>query len=232
VSETVFAIVYSDAEGDGAIKTLTINGQGTIGKSWLDTLKYDKGMSQCNSVTRVAADVFAIAYSGPDSDGWLVTVNVTPDGIIGNSVIDTLEFDTIFCQYPQIINVCGSVYAVSYLRGGVRVATFSIDDTGTIGNLTGNIQIAAGALRFPDIVSVSPNLIAIVWNSSGPGADGFIATVPVDSMGNISAVRDIRIYDEYCQDYSRIIHVAGSVYCICYEGASGDGYATTIDIIP
>jgi hypothetical protein len=122
------------------------------------------------------------------------------------------------------------VYAVSYLRGGVRLATFAIDEYGEIGALLDNALITAGVFRLPDITTVTPGVVAIVYNTAGRGADGYIEIVPVDINGVIGAKCGTWIFDDYCQDFSEIFHISGDIFCICYEGASGDGYAITVRV--
>jgi len=112
VSEDVFAIVYRGPGVDGFLKTVDITSDGTIG-TVIDTLEFDTIAGLTPNIINVSDNIFVIVYQGPDTDGFLKTVSIMRDGTIG-SVIDTLEFDVNFGLNPDIINVYGKVFAISY----------------------------------------------------------------------------------------------------------------------
>jgi len=49
--------------------------------------------AKCNVKSAEIVKAYAIAYSGDGHDGFLKTVEISTNGIITNTVIDTLEFD-------------------------------------------------------------------------------------------------------------------------------------------
>ena len=72
-------------------------------------------------------------YQGPDNDGWMKTISMDSSG--GTlTVVDSFEFDSSLCWYPQIVNVSGDIYAVLYSGPSLALTLFTIDiDTsGTI----------------------------------------------------------------------------------------------------
>ena len=193
VSEDVFAIVYRGPGVDGFLKTVGITNDGTIG-TVIDTLEFDTIAGLTPNIINVSDNIFAIVYQGPDTDGFLKTVNIMRDGTIG-LVIDTLEFDTDFSLNPDIINVSGNVFAISYQgddSDGV-LKTFIIRDDGTISSVIDTLEFDAANGTDPDIINLSENVFAIVYK--GPGVDGFFKIVDIASDGTIGLVGEAQGLD-------------------------------------
>jgi len=186
VSQDVFAIVYRGPGVDGFLKTVDITSDGTIG-TVIDTLEFDTIAGLTPNIINVSDNIFAIVYQGPDTDGFLKTVSIMRDGTIG-SVIDTLEFDTDFGLNPDIINISGHVFAISYQGAdsdGV-LKTFIIRDDGTISSIFDTLEFDAANGTDPDIIKLSEGVFAIVYK--GPGVDGFFKTVDIANDGTIGSV--------------------------------------------
>ena len=58
--------------------------------------------------------MYAIAYRGSGSDGFVRTITIDSSGNVSNSVTDTLEFDTSAGDTPDIVHVSGDYYAIAY----------------------------------------------------------------------------------------------------------------------
>ena len=114
ISGNVYAIAYQGPGSDGFLKTVTIATNGSITQTVIDTLEFDTSNGSYPDIVHIAEDVYAIAYMGPFSDGFLITVRIATDGRITQTVLDTLEFDTSDCSYPVIVPVSGNVYAIAY----------------------------------------------------------------------------------------------------------------------
>ena len=134
VSGSVYAIAYQGSGSDGFIKTISIDSLGTIG-SIIDSFEFNATDGQQPDLIHVSGDVFAVAYRGPDSDGFVNTISIDSSGNIG-SVIDSLEFDTSSGSTPSIVHVSGTVYAVAYSGPGSDgwLAAFTIDGGGSLSN--------------------------------------------------------------------------------------------------
>jgi len=193
VSQDVFAIVYRGPGVDGFLKTVDIANDGTIG-SVIDTLEFDTKAGLTPNIINVSDNIFAIVYQGPDTDGFLKTVSIMRDGTIG-SVIDTLEFDVDFGLNPDIINVSGKVFAISYQGAdsdGV-LKTLIIRDDGTISSVIDTLEFDTVNGTDPDIIKLSENVFAIVYK--GPGVNGFFKTVDISSDGTIGLVGEAQALD-------------------------------------
>ncbi len=93
---------------------MEIDTDGQITNSVIDTLEFDTSDGYEPKIISVGGDVFAIAYRGPNDDGFLKTVSIASDGQITDTVIDTLEFDTSDGFEPDIISVSGDIYGIAY----------------------------------------------------------------------------------------------------------------------
>jgi hypothetical protein len=113
VSSDLFAIAYRGTGNDGFVATVSIDGSGQIG-SVADVLEFDTSDCYEPDIVRAGGDVYAIAYRGSGSDGFLSTVELTADGEITDAVIDTLEFDTSYGGEPDMLYVEGNIFGIAY----------------------------------------------------------------------------------------------------------------------
>ena len=144
IAGDVHAITYVGPGGNGTIKTLTIQPDGTIGVV-IDTFVYDSGPSIIEPViVNISGNVYAVFYGGADNDGWLKTITINNTGTIGG-IIDTLEFDTAYGVYSAPIHIGGSIWAVAYTADAIfgpgRIKTISIASNGVIGGITASYDI-------------------------------------------------------------------------------------------
>ncbi|MFC1908926.1 hypothetical protein ACFLXD_03570, partial [Chloroflexota bacterium] len=101
---------------NGVTPSITVNveeifGNGQILDTVVDTLEFDIVNGVEPSIIDVSGNIFAIAYSGPGSDGFLMTMEVNSGGQTTTTVIDNLEFDATNGGEPELLRVSGDVYA-------------------------------------------------------------------------------------------------------------------------
>ena len=118
ISDDVYAIAYRNTDDDGVICTVEINVAGVIGAAVMDSLEFDITDCFWPRPIYVSGDVYAIAYRGVGSDGFVCTVEILADGQIGAAVIDSLEFDAGTGDQPSLIHVSGDVCAIAYMGVG------------------------------------------------------------------------------------------------------------------
>ncbi len=83
-----------------------------------DTFEFDILKGKTPNIVPISGDVYAIAYAGDGDDGFLKTVTIAANGQITDTVIDTLEFDTLKGNTPNIVPISGNVYAIAYAGDG------------------------------------------------------------------------------------------------------------------
>jgi hypothetical protein len=228
----VFAIAYRGTSGDGFLKTISINADGEIENSVIDTLEFDNANSYEPCIIHVSGNIYAIAYRGSGNDGFLKTVSIDASGYIGNSAIDTLEFDNSNGYEPSIINVSGNVYAIAYRGSGNDgfLKTVSIDASGYIGNSAmDTLEFDTANGYEPSVTKVSENIYVIAYRGTGNG--GYLKTVTIDANGNIgNSIIDANTFDSYCYEPC-IINISNEMFGITYRGPGNRGYLITMSIV-
>jgi hypothetical protein len=209
-------------------------GPGEIEDTVIDTLDFDGTSGDYPDIIHISGNIYAIAYQGAGGDGFIRTVEIAPEGNIADSVIDSLEFDTGSCLYPDIINVSGSIYAVAYQGPGNDgfIKTVNIASDGNItGGIIDTLEFDTGNGREPVIIQISGFIFAVVYR--GSGNDGFIRTVAIFPNGYIfNSAIDTLEYEISNGYYPDIVHVSGDVYAIAYTGSGNDGFIKTVTIAP
>lgn len=232
VSGNIYAIAYTSTGNDGRIKTVTISDDGlTISLTGGDLI-FDSGVGFYPDIIHIASDVYAIAYTGPDGDGWLRTVTISANGLTITLLAGNLEFDTDRGFWPSIIHVINDVYAIAYTGG---------DDDGwskavTISSNGLTLALAGGSLEFdtgrgytPDIKHVSGTVYAVAYQ--GGVNEGWLKTITISDDGaTISLTSQSLEFDTDVAMAPKIIFVKGNIYAIAYGGPGNDGWIKTIDI--
>ncbi|MBA7538170.1 hypothetical protein ES705_30444 [subsurface metagenome] len=244
ISGDVYAIAYRGADNAGLLKTVSINSAGDIG-SVLDTLIIDATYGTPGNIIHLSGDIYAIAYQGPDSVGWLATVEIDSAGDITDPVVDSQEFDILSGVSPRIIHISGTTYAITYAKAigtgnkwRLWLKTISIADNGTIGAEVDSLEHDTGSPNAlgSNIIHVFGDIYAIAHCShiGGGWYRTCITTVDIDSVGNIDAVvekYEIAVDSYYPIRIGRIIHIAGVVYAVVAGVYSPNGvFLYTFDI--
>ena len=158
VTGVIYALVRTGAGSDGFITTFTIQADGSA-ITQVDDLEFDTANGNQPRIVNVGGQVYGIAYSGTDSDGFLKTVTIQSDGTI-SAVIDTLEFDTDIGQTPSIINVPDS-------DGYVVIAYWGTDNDGWAA--TAKVDLVSNGGNAP----YREHYVLIDWDDDGDFGDTF-----------------------------------------------------------
>lgn len=232
ISGNVYAIAYTGEGDDGFIKTISIESNGQIQDTIIDTLEFDTDNGDMPSIVNVSGDVYAVAYEGDGSDGFIKTVTIENNGQITDTVIDTLEFDTTQGKETEIISISGDVYAIAYSgdKDDGFVITVEIDTGGQITDtVIDTLEFDTDKGVTPNIKNISGDVYAVVY--SGSGDDGFLGTVSINSNGQI----DDTVIDTMEFDTSKCLapvieSAGGNIYTMAYTGGQDDGYLITVEI--
>lgn len=232
ISGDIYAIVYRGPGNDGFVVTVDIDSTGNIEDALVDSAEIVTTDINYPSIVNVSADVYAVAYTGVDNDGFVVTVDIAADGTIATPVIDSFEFDTVSGLYPRIIPVSGDVYAIVYAGSGNDgyIITLDIDTDGTINTpVIDSFEYDTSAGLFPDIQNISGDIFGIVYR--GAGNDGFVTTLDIDTDGTINTpVIDTLEFDTTFANNPKLINVTGTLYATAFEDSTGDGQIDTFTI--
>jgi len=232
VSGHVFAIVYQDLWSDGWIKTVTIADNGTITKSFINTLEYEITESSSHKIMRVTGFVFAVMYAGADKDGYIKTFTITDDGVISGATIDDWEFDEGYCGSMSMLSVGANALAMIYsdVSSHGWIVTVTIADDGTITKtLKSQWEYDSVAGKHARLTHISGTVYAITFANTAN--DGYIKTITIAVDGTITeSFIDELEYEEINALKHTVLFVNGNIYAIAYRGDAGDGFLKTIDV--
>ncbi|MBN2602607.1 MAG: type IV pilin [Candidatus Thermoplasmatota archaeon] len=232
IDGNTFAIIYRGPDNDGFTKTMTILSNGLIIPVCIDTYEFEVSDCYLPKVVKIDGSIYSIVYTGPNSDGFLKTVEIANNGKISYYDIDHAEFGMYECREPDVIHIDGEIYAIVFrgLYNDGYLRTITISDTGEINDtIIDTFEFETDSCFEPKIIHVGGDIFAIVY--SGPGDDGYVKTVEIDDYGNITGnVIDYLEFDtSYCV-HPEIVHVFSSIYAIAYTGPGNDGFVTTVEI--
>jgi hypothetical protein len=232
VGDSVFTVAYRGSGEDGFLKTININSSGQIANSVIDTLEFDTTNGHEPDIEAISGEYYVIAYRGASGDGFLKTVQISAQGQIANSAIDSLEFDTQDCYEPDVLATGNNCFVVAY-RGQSSdgfIKTVRIENSGMIANsITDSLEFDSSNGYRPNILHISGEAYAVVYR--GSGSDGYVSTLAIDANGLISnSLIDTLTFDNTNGFEPSIIHVDGNIYAIAYRSAHQRGYVRSIDI--
>jgi len=117
----------------------------------------------------------------------LRTFSVDSDGNVVVWNIDEFEFDTNSASLPQIINISGDIYAITYSDAnsdGILI-TVNIDSSGAIsGSTIDSLEFDTTQGKYPKIINVSGDIYAITYE--GPNDDIYVSSFQIESDGSIN----------------------------------------------
>ena len=232
VSGVYYAIAYRGPGNDGFLKTVTIAANGDISNSAIDTLEFDPSNCYEPDIIYISPTYFSIAYRGVANDGFLKTVTIAANGDIGNSAIDTLEFDTNDGAYPYIMNISGNTYAIVYTGSNNDgfIKTMTISSAGDISNsVISSYEFDTTNGQEPQIIHITGNTFAIAYD--GPQNDGYLITLPIETNGTIpGTIIDTFEYDTSNGYFPDIVIISDGILAIAYCVPSSRGSLVTIGV--
>lgn len=232
VHNDIFAIVAFVSPGKGVLYTVSIGEGGAVSDVYIDSRDFDSNYARDPTITHIAGSTYAIAYTGQNSDGWLKTVSIQPNGTIGDNILDALEFDEDYTSEPSIVHVAGNTYAIAYrgpdFKGLLR--TMYIGTDGVIGDAILDALIFDTTRGyFPTIIKIAPNVFAITY--SGPDTYGWLRTIGISDAGIINATPlDTYIFEGVLCDCPAVITITEGIIAIAYQGQNYDGWLKTLAI--
>jgi len=140
VFQEVFAIVYAGPGNDGYLKTLSIYPNGTIGPV-IDSLEYDTVQGDAPQIVLVSPNIFAVVYEGADNDGYVVTVPINNDGIIGDTALDSTSNDNTGDHVSNPLGKAGKI-AVGVDMEASSGNYINIPDSSSL-DVTGQLTVSA-----------------------------------------------------------------------------------------
>ncbi len=217
VSGSVYAVAYTDTVG--IVTTFSLDSSGNFSAA-VDSLTFEGSSCGGPTIIRAHDGIFAVAYSGVDSDGFCKTFDIDSSGNIG-AVIDTLEFETANCtgRAQNFLPISGDIFAFAYQGGAtsthLSVKTFDIDSSGNIGAVVDTLTIAVGGNKGVSFIHCTGSLYATLINQSGN--DTQLDTFTISDAGSFSAViNSVAVDDPGNGTACRMFPIGGDNYVLSY----------------
>lgn len=141
---TVYMITYGDSVPLGQLITFHIQDDGTLpaiagSGGCIDTQPIWNRLYSKATMLPISGDVYAIVWDGTDSDGFVITYEVTTAGMI-STYLDVWEYEPSYGVYPTAIvvdeNQAGDGKVICAVHSALAAVnamhTFEISNTGTI----------------------------------------------------------------------------------------------------
>jgi len=233
ISGDIFAVVYQGDAADGYIATVEISTAGAITDVVVDSFEYDVIRGVNPDIINISGNIYAIAYSGEGSDGYVTTLEISTAGAINTTAIDVLEFDATMGDDPYIFAISGDIYGIAYSGVGVDgfVATIEVSSAGVITNtVVDSFEYDVNRAVTPSVQSIGNNIYAIAYE--GDAGDGFLQTVRVSTAGAITTTTlDLFEFDTVGGSDTTMIPISGDYYAVVYRDPSGSGRIITVEIV-
>ncbi|UCF49072.1 MAG: type IV pilin [Thermoplasmatales archaeon] len=242
ITNNVYAIAYEGPDFDGLLKTVLINSDGQINDAVIDTLEFDTVNGLDPNILHINGNIYVIAYSGLNDDGFVKSIEILDTGMITDSFIDnTIFFDVesgVSIHEPILIHVGNNNYAIVVRNpdddGEVRTITILDDGTFTSpsysdGEYTDKFLFDGYDGWAPDVIHINGNIYAVSYR--GRDGRGALVTIDVDINGIIQNDIVDKFYFEANTCYDpKILHLTGNYYLIAYRGVEDDGFLIVTEI--
>lgn len=232
VASNMILLEFESSNHDTELRTYRIDPDGGITEPEEDDLLLHDTAQPGSNILEVSSGVFACLYVTDTYHGFLKTFSVTALGIISDTGYDELDFSAVCQARPDICHVTGNIYAIAYSETDThgQLLTVPINAAGQIdeGSIHA-IEFDAASGQNPSIIHIGSGIVAIAY--SGDDGDGWLKTFQIAADGSITATRiDEFEFDDTYALQCQLLHIAGNVYAIVYEGYGGDGWLKTVDI--
>lgn len=185
VDDDTFLISYQEGVSlDGFVRLCTVNADNTI--SLGASLEFDTANGSFTSICKLSQYVYAVAYSGTSSDGFVKTLSLATD-YSGISVVDTLEFNITLGIQEFILALSETNFMIGYRdtnSDGV-LATFSCTSAGASITLIDSLVHDTGYGSSPFITRVDDTHVFVGYSgnttASGQAASAYVNVFSFDS---------------------------------------------------
>ena len=183
VDSDTYLLAYTGPDNDGFISSFTISSDGTS-ITEIVQLEHQTSHAEYNSLVQIDSDTYALAYSGPDDDGFITTFTVPSNGSSITEVA-TIEHNTSDASYNSLIQVDSDTYVLAYSGTNEDgfIATFTISSNGATITEVDEIEHDTDKGRHNSIVQIDSDTYALAYE--GLNSDGFIKTFSVQSDGTL-----------------------------------------------
>lgn len=244
VDGDVYAVAYAGA-ANVVVQTFTCDASGNLGGAAIDT-EILSGTPANKSffpyMLRASGNIFIVAYTDNNDDGWLKTLRINNDGTI-DPFLDSWEHEAAQGRFPWLINIQGNVFCIvtsSTAANWGHMRTFTVDVAGNITDIPGPagdyiFDPAANSWNGGMILRVSGNFFLIVYQDQD--FDGDMMTIEIANDGTITT--PFTDSWEFNPTQAAVPHAilaspnaagTGQVFCIVF-GANSVAQVITVEVL-
>ena len=198
VDSDTYALAYTGADDDGYIATFTIDSDGDINPTPVDTLEHDTAQAHYNHLVKVDSDTYALAYEGSD-DVYITTFTIQSDGS-SITKVESIAADVhqkhLMNNVGDFIKVDSDTFATVLTSGNPQtksIITFDIASDGSsitkIDTGLANYGTSYKDCWFNTIIHVDSDIFAVACDA------GTVSTVSISSAGQITPDASTYIHD-------------------------------------
>ena len=188
-----------------------------------------------SSLVHLDSNTYVLAFQSSNNKSGISTFTISPDGQTITE-LDFMQHDVSNSGYNSLVKVDSDTVALAYRSSGSgTIKTFDIDSDGDI-TLADSLKHTTSGGFYNSLVQVDSDTFALayvdcVWCIGGI----YIATVDIDSDGDITAVKtkskiSNMSYQYTGEGYNSLVQVDSDTFALAYTGAWYDGYISTLTI--
>lgn len=228
IDATHYIVAYKGSGTTGQIVTFSIDADGG-NITEIDQLQHEGTFCEWNSLIKIDATHFALAYEGASSRGRIKTFSI--DGSYGTiTELDSLQHDATQTEYNSLILIDSTHFALAYAFGGTtsgKIKTFSIDGSHVITEMN-SLTHNSGRSQWNSLVLIDSTHFILAY--AGIDVDGFIKTFSIDGSFVITEIDELE-HDTSEGSRNSLVLIDSTHFILAYRGTvDSDGVITTFSI--
>lgn len=233
VGPGMLAVVFRGLDSDGYVRTINVLGTGEIIHTFVDTLEFDEVYCNYPFLCQVSPGIYACCYQESGYTGRLKTFAITPGGTIGDSVIDTLQFDAGSITYPAMVKAHDNYFAISY-RDATGNGTLKVVEISPEGVITDTVvdtyAFDTVTNSYSCVYAIGQGYVGVAYPNLA--YSGVLKTFLVDEIGKLNDTTIATLqFAGYASGVPSVINVKGDVWLVTHHGPGETGTATAFDTV-
>lgn len=203
----------------------------------IDTFEFDttNGMTPTSVIVSESASssIVAIFYEGTQSDGFVTTIEISHDGSIIQSNIDTFEFDTTQGIEPSALKISDTTFAVVYrgAQGDGFAQTIEILNNGSIVGTIETLEVDDSDLNHANIFFIQESRNFIGVTSAQTSVNGVLGLGFILDNGTINRT-DRFVFNDTQANNVDSINVSNNIVLVVYHAdIGGDNFGGALETI-
>ncbi len=248
VDGDIYAVAYAGAAGN-VVRTFTVDVDGNIG-AVIDSeilANIPPNLGYYPFLMHAHGDIYVVAYTDDDSDGWIKTLRINNDGSI-DPFLDSWEVEPDRGRYPWLAYIGNQMCALamsSTASNRGELHTFSVDAAGNIATFSAwSFELNADAYQGAGglvLISSVDHTYAIVYQ--GAASVGEMVTCTITPDGRINGNLPLGgpaidtwtydpgpVYPRYALNFSSNLAGDGRIFCIG-QGYNSQRQVWTVEIL-